>query len=361
MNAPRKPAAFRVDEDDRAQKRKSASKTAQKRKARAIDVEKDITIAISEDDPFGQALTPIEEPRSEMPKRRGARLGLWFAGAVGLLVSLAVGLWVDNLLVDLFSRAEWLGWLASGLAAVAGLTLLAILVREISSLFRLRSVSKLRDQARNLSSQNDIRVARRLVSDLTDFTRTNPATARGREALGSLENEIIDAADLIAIAEKELFSHLDLQAKQMVLQSAKRVSVVTAVSPRALIDIGYVLFESARLVRRLSELYGGRPGTLGFFKLIRDVASHLAVTGSIAVGDSLVQQLVGHGLAAKLSARLGEGVVNGLMTVRIGIAAMETVRPLPFKAVKRPGMSDFLSALAGSSPVTGQDNKASDA
>ncbi|TIS01168.1 MAG: TIGR01620 family protein, partial [Mesorhizobium sp.] len=30
---------------------------------------------------------------------------------------------------------------------------------------------------------------------------------------------------------------------------------------------------------------------------------------------------------------------------RIGIAAMETTRPLPFIAVKRPGLGDFLSAL----------------
>ncbi|TIW44064.1 MAG: DUF697 domain-containing protein, partial [Mesorhizobium sp.] len=42
---------------------------------------------------------------------------------------------------------------------------------------------------------------------------------------------------------------------------------------------------------------------------------------------------------------LGEGVVNGMMTARIGIAAMETARPLPFIAVRRPGLSDFLSAL----------------
>ena len=123
------------------------------------------------------------------------------------------------------------------------------------------------------------------------------------------------------------------------------MSLVTAVSPRALVDVAYVVFEAGRLIRRLAELYGGRPGTLGFFRLARDVLAHLAVTGSIAVGDSFVQQIVGHGLAARLSAKLGEGVVNGMMTARIGIAAMETARPLPFSAVKRPGMSDFLSAL----------------
>ena len=131
----------------------------------------------------------------------------------------------------------------------------------------------------------------------------------------------------------------------LILDAAKRVSLVTAVSPRALVDVAYVVFEAARLIRRLSELYGGRPGTLGFFRLTRRVLAHLAVTGTIAVGDSFVQQIVGHGLAARLSAKLGEGVVNGMMTVRIGIAAMETSRPLPFSAVRRPGVRDFLSAL----------------
>ena len=105
------------------------------------------------------------------------------------------------------------------------------------------------------------------------------------------------------------------------------------------------MFEAGRLVRRIAELYGGRPGTLGFFRLARNVLAHLAVTGSIAAGDSIVQQIVGHGLAARLSAKLGEGIVNGMMTARIGIAAMETARPLPFEAARKPGLGEFLGAL----------------
>jgi putative membrane protein len=99
------------------------------------------------------------------------------------------------------------------------------------------------------------------------------------------------------------------------------------------------------LIRRLAVLYGGRPGTLGVLKLLRQVMSHLAVTGGVAVTDSLLQQLIGHGLAAKLSARLGEGMVNGLLTARLGLLAMDVVRPLPFHELPRPVLNDVASAL----------------
>ena len=167
--------------------------------------------------------------------------------------------------------------------------------------------------------------------------KPRPAAARWP----TFDGEIIDGANLVRLAEAEILVRWTHEAKLLILDAAKRVSIVTAVSPRALVDIAYVVFESGRLIRRLAELYGGRPGTLGFFRLARDVLAHLAVTGSLAAGDSLVQQLVGHGLAARLSAKLGEGVVNGMMTVRIGIAAMETARPLPVQRGKAAGRLRF--------------------
>ena len=113
-----------------------------------------------------------------------------------------------------------------------------------------------------------------------------------------------------------------------------------------------------RLVRRMATIYGGRPGTLGMVRLLKAVVGHLAVTGSIAVGDTLIQQIVGHGIAGRLSAKLGEGVVNGLMTARIGLSAMDVCRPLPFLAAERPRLKDLTGDLvafraADSGTVTG--------
>lgn len=339
MTAPRRPAAFRIEpEAEPKQETRRPHAEPPARKSRAVVVPAEIDVFEEPD------IVAAEPPPATAPRRRSLFASLFF-GAVGVLVSLAVGLWTDQLIRDLFERAEWLGWLAAGMAAIAVLALAVVLVREFLAIARLAEVEKLQKRALDAMARDDPKAARAVVEELSAFVAAKPETAAGRRSLAELRGEIIDGGNLVRLAETEILGPLDARAKVMILEAAKRVSLVTAVSPRALVDVAYVVFEAGRLIRRLSELYGGRPGTLGFFRLARSVLAHLAVTGSIAVGDSFVQQIIGHGLAARLSAKLGEGVVNGMMTARIGIAAMETARPLPFIASRRPGMGDFLSAL----------------
>ena len=46
-----------------------------------------------------------------------------------------------------------------------------------------------------------------------------------------------------------------------------------------------------------------------------------------------------------LSQRLGEGVLNGLLTARLGLAAVDVTRPLPFTALPRPALGDLAKDL----------------
>lgn len=338
MTTPRKPAAFRIDLPEEPVK-------APPRKPRAIPRENAVVVP-SEIDVFDDRELVESDPPLPVPTKRRSWLGPIFFGSMGVLISLALGLWADRLIRDLFERNEWLGWIAAAATALAVLAAITVFAREMLALTRLASVEGLRAQAEAAIATDDPKAARQVVDRLSSIMADRPETAAGRKALDELRNDIVDGANLIRLAETEILTGLDERATTLVLNAAKRVSMVTAVSPRALVDLAYVVFESGRLIRRIAELYGGRPGTLGFFRLARGVLSHLAVTGSIAAGDSFVQQIVGHGLAARLSAKLGEGVVNGMMTARIGLAAIDTARPLPFVARKRPGIGEFLSALA---------------
>jgi putative membrane protein len=279
------------------------------------------------------------------PKMRGGRwLSLLLAALAGL-IALGLGLAVDNLVRDLFSRNDALGWLAVALAAIAALALVVLAAREIAGLIRLRRINRIHQHAVAAAAADNRDAASAVVREIDSLYRRRPETARGRAALARHRNEIIDGRDLIGLAETELLLPFDDSARRMVLSSAKRVALVTAISPRALVDLLFVGAEILRLIRRLATLYGGRPGTIGFFRLARETVAHLAVTGGMAAGDSIVQQSLGHGVAARLSARLGEGVVNGMLTARVGIAAIEVCRPLPFINGTPPRLGDVMAAL----------------
>ncbi|WEX75931.1 TIGR01620 family protein [Sinorhizobium numidicum] len=339
----RKPAAFSIDPEQNEE----VPARAQSRRAPA-SFSDDVVMTPDAEDPFIETTAAIEalNPPETRPRRRRLSFAKVAAGAFGILLSLALGLWIDRLVRDLFTRADWLGYLAIGAAVVGALAVLIVIARELSGMMQLTAVQALKSEVAEAAGLNNTKTARAASNRLVHLLAANPRTAKGRARLAETEGEIIDAPHLIELTERELLTPLDREARRMILAASKRVSIVTAVSPRALVDLGYVLYESARMIRAMAQLYGGRPGTLGMLRLMRDVIAHLAVTGSIAAGDSLIQQVLGHGIASKLSARLGEGVINGLMTARIGIAAMDLCRPMPFRALKRPGIGDFLADLA---------------
>ena len=328
MSGPRRPTAFRVEEAEIS----SAPPPFE------ADPETGFEEIASKGD-----LIPRDDPAAA--PRRGWSLGTLFSIGLGGLVSLGVGFAIDRLIADLFDRAPWLGWVAVVLAAMAAVGALGVVIKEAIALRRVAKIEHLRVDGQKAADTDDREAALRVCRSLVTLYSTRPSTARGRTALTGHMDEIIDGRDLIGLAEREILSPIDAQARALVIASAKRVSVVTALSPRALVDILYVAIEAFRLMRRLAALYSGRPGTLGFLRLARHTIQHLAVTGGMAAGDSLLHEVVGGSVVSRLSTRLGEGVVNGLMTARLGLAAIDVCRPLPFVTTRRPRVSDIVSEL----------------
>ena len=289
----------------------------------------------------------VEAREPEAAPRRHIAWGSLLTGSLLALVMLGVGIGVEGLIRALFARTPWLGWMAAGIAALAGLALAAICLREVIGVLRERRIAHLRSEAARVLAEDDAAGARVLADALVAFHAKRPSTARGREEVARLSDTILEAQDRLVITERALLTEADRAARQAVAQAARRVSVVTAVSPRALIDIAFVVYAAIRLLRRIAGIYGGRPGFLGGLRLARAAIDHLAVTGGVAMGDDMVQQIVGHGLAARLSTRLGEGVVNGAMTARFGLAAIAVCRPMPFIGARPPRFSDVAGDLVG--------------
>ena len=305
----------------------------------------DVEIAPPSDAPVpvrsGDAV--LEEMAAPPPPPATSFWSRLFWTGFGGLVSLAFGIAVSTLIDDLFTRAQWLGWVgvaALALFLVGGFVLLG---REVFALRSLARLDTLRERAAKALLDKDDRAAAAVAADLVAAMAGNARTARGRAAVAAaLADGIVDGAQRLRIVEREILEPLDREATRLVAEAARRVSVVTAVSPRAAIDLAMVFATAVRLIRRIAELYGGRPGTFGMVKLLRHVLAHMALTGGMAAGDTILDQIVGHGLAAKLSAKLGEGVLNGLLTARLGITAIAVTRPLPYIGAPRPDVRDLV-------------------
>lgn len=326
----RKPRAFRIDPETHADK---------PRRPRAIPAG-----GIKfEDEPSGQDVVVV--PPAPLPSARGLKWGSILISALFGLLCLWAGLSATKLIEELFARSAWLGWFGLGLAGLAGLAALAIIVREIWGLARLDRIEHVQADAARALNHDDDHAAKRVIIALKSLYRARHDAAWGLSVLAEHEGDIIDAKDRVRLADRDLVSAFDGEAHRLIARRSRRVTMLTAVTPAAALDILFVAAQNLRLLREIATLYGGRPSTLATLRLARMVIGHLAVTGGLALSDSVIQHVVGKGLVGRLSARFGEGAVNGILTARIGLAAIDVCRPIPQEAEAKEKLTGLVREL----------------
>ena len=89
---------------------------------------------------------------------------------------------------------------------------------------------------------------------------------------------------------------------------------------------------------------------LGSLRLARHVVAHIVGTGAVALTDDLLGQFFGQDVLRRLSRRLGEGAFNGALTARLGAAALDVIRPLPFIEATPVRARDILKELFVADP-----------
>ena len=283
---------------------------------------------------------------------RGIRWGAWLLSAMGTLASIAFGVWFARFVSVALTRDDWIGWISFGLAAFIVLALVMLALREIVGFIRLRRLGAIRHGRRQGAAREGRRPGTRDGAGDPPPARGRPELRWHLARLDEHARDVRDPGDLMRLADRDLMLVIDGEARRVVAKAAKRVTMVTALSPAAFVSVAYVLIENLRLLRTLAGLYGGRPGFAGTARLARMVVGHIVATGSIALTDDLLGQFLGQDLLRRVSRRLGEGIFNGALTARIGAAAVEVTRPLPFIEAPPIRVRDFLGELMRRAPGT---------
>ncbi len=294
--------------------------------------------------PQGQAM----QVAARLATRKPSKLVRLFWGLLTVMIGALVSIAAWNFVTGLLASYPVLGMAMTILIGALLLVLALLCLRELAAFSRLARLDGLHHDAGQALAQDDLKAARSVTDRLVALYKGREDTRWGRDRLAELRGDQLDAAALLSLAEAELMGPLDIAASREVEAAARLVATVTALVPLALADVAAALTSNLRMIRRVAEIYGGRSGVFGSWRLTRVVLSHLVATGAVAVGDDMLEPILGGTVLARLSRRFGEGLVNGALTARVGVAAMEVCRPMPFSPSRRPKVRSIIKrALAG--------------
>ena len=220
------------------------------------------------DDPSLVIASPVSPPEPLEPERRVVEesalrvptrvdlaqtwsWGTLFVSAMLALSGLALTLWFTRFVSVTLAREDWIGWLATGLLGLMALAATVMLLREAIGLFRLRRITRLRKDADTARLGDDKTLAVSVVKRLKSLMRERDELAWGHKRLAEHERDVLSATELLRLADRELVTPLDRDARRAVVHSAKRIATVTAMSPWALLTTGFVLFENLAMLRRV--------------------------------------------------------------------------------------------------------------
>lgn len=317
------------------------------------------------DGPSPADAPPVEDAPDILPRPRTmemvtrlvsrppSRLTRFFLNAGVALFTFLLSVAALGFINDLMGRYPLLGWVGAILFGLFTLAALLMALREYRAWARFGRIDAINRHAGAALADDDVQAARAVAKSLDSLYAKRPEMGWGRARLAEHLAGSYDARTLLSAAETDLLSPLDEAARREVEAAARTVAAATALIPLALADVAAALAANLRMIRRIAEIYGGRAGAVGGWRLARTVMTHLIATGAVAAGDDLIHTMAGGGALAKISRRFGEGVVNGALTARVGIAAIEVCRPMPFIQQPRPKVTNLVSR--GLKGLFGQD------
>lgn len=293
--------------------------------------------------PTGAAMVRVTELAGRPRRGRGL-----FWSLAGALVALVVSVATYDYLVNLLARYPTLGKVAVALTALLLLLAVAHLLRELQAFRRLARIDGFRAEAAAVHASADRDAAAAFSERIARFYAGRPELKWQLERLADRRAETLDADAILAMTERAALEPLDTMVRAEIEVAARAVATATAIIPIPLLDVLAALSQNVRMIRRIAEIYGAHAGFFGSWRLLRLVAAHLLATGLVAVGDDMIGSVAGGHVLARLSKRFGEGGMNGALTARVGLAAMDVCRPLPFAALPRPKVSNLVGrAMAG--------------
>ena len=288
---------------------------------------------------------PATAPEAPPPARGGRVWSRLLAGGAGLFLLGALGVEAYDFVADLLSRSVLLGWTFAALLAAVVTGAVGLASREIAALRRLERVAELREEAkRHLGSRVHGEVDG-LIARIETLYQGRPEVQAALERFRTEASDALDDGERLTLFARTVLEPLDRRAYRIVTRAGRDIGALTALSPLGVLDGAIVLGRTFAMLREVARHYGVRPAAAASWSLLKEAVRNVLAAGVADLAADAAVETVGSSLLSVLSARAGQGVLNGVLAARLGLAAMELCRPLPFLEDEMPSVKRLRAEL----------------
>jgi putative membrane protein len=253
-------------------------------------------------------------------------------GSVAALIVGAMSVDAWHFLGQAFAASITLGLL---FALLFGLLLGAVVWTGVAirqDLRGLAEVDRMRERAREILDGGDELdlAAPELVAALARHYARHPQLG---PLLDTYENRVdssLPARWQVEQLSAQVFAALDRVAFDTVKRHSQQAALLAMLTRLPIIDFLIALWRSLALVRQVARTYGGRPGAAGLWRLWRGVLRNVVYAPVGEVAADTLSQVLGGGVAARISGQAAQGLGMGLLIGRLGLETIRACRPLPF-------------------------------
>lgn len=265
----------------------------------------------------------ITRPQSPQP----AKSGLWLWGSALFSLTAVAGLQWGLFVQQSWQNGWWQGALVSVLTGLATLLALRFGVREWRIWRQLAKRQSWRQDSSRLQQSMQFGEAYPMCQQMASAMQTSQTQQQWQQFEQQRKAEFSDA-ELLQLFELTLLQPVDIRVEQQIRQASLQTGVAVALSPFALADMLLVLWRGSLMLREIALLYGSPIGKVRSLALMRQFIKTVFFTGAAEMAVDVGADLLGAELSGKLSARLGQGVLAGVMVARLGRFAQQQLRPL---------------------------------
>ncbi|MDX1572403.1 MAG: TIGR01620 family protein [Methylophaga sp.] len=290
---------------------------------------------------------------SQPDKSRHRGLKAWFFSFLTVfMVWIGYDGWL--LMQQLLTDTPWL----AGVFAMLLVILLVLTTQQLwlgwRSRRRMQRVEFLRDAAVQMRHEQ----SRGRSADWLQQLGKLYADSQHSAALTSVTDQLPDYlhdGEVVEQIDEHFFKQLDQQALQLIQRDSVHSAVLVAVSQLAIVDTLWVIWKTLKMVNQIHLHYGVKLGPIAQWRLNLRVCKVAFLSYSTQAGLTLMAEKTSLGLSGKIAGSVAQGIGVGLYQARIGISAMQQIRPVPFAEGTLP-KNRFLSNIAKSclSKIRGQ-------